>query len=140
MAQAALAIKSNKIGGFHEEHRSGVSIVSRERASPGLYFPAETVGMRTRFRTTVLNYIFRTALDLAEGSLESAEVAVSSTPDEEDSLILDLTMVVNADWEIIGKLRYEVLAKLSEWAQEWSDEEKDDYGRRIYFGFLPSTL
>ena len=106
----------------------------------GLHFPTETMGMRTPFRTTVLNYIFRTVLDLAEERLESAEVAVSSTPDEEDSLTLDLTLTVNADWETIGKLRYDVLAKLSEWSQEWLDEEKDDYGRRIYFGFLPPTL
>ena len=105
-----------------------------------LAFPPETLGMRTEFRDAALNYIFWTALELCGGRLESAEVSVSSTLDEEDSLTLDLTLTVDADWETIGKLRRDVLVKLGEWSQEWSVEEKEDYGRRIYFGFVPSRL
>ena len=96
--------------------------------------------MRTGFRDAALNYIFRTALELCGGRLESAEVSVSSTPDEEGSLILDLTLTVGADWETIGELRRDVLVRLGEWSQEWSVEQKKDYGRRIYFGFVPSNL
>jgi hypothetical protein len=65
---------------------------------------------------------------------------VTSTPDEEDSLIIDLTLTVNAGWEVIGELGYNILVKLGEWSQEWSEEEKNDYARRIYFGLVPSNL
>ena len=112
----------------------------RNQAGMNLYFPPDSLGMSTRFRKRVLNYIYRTALALSEERLESAAVSVSSQPDEEDSLTLDLTLTINADWEFIKKLRREILVKVGEWSQEWSEEEKDDYGRRIYFGFIPSNL
>ena len=105
-----------------------------------LYFPSDTLGMLTRFRKRVLTDIYRTALALSEERLESAAVSVSSQPDEEDSLTLDLTLTINADWEFIKKLRREILIKVGEWSQEWSEEEKDDYGRRIYFGLIPLQL
>ena len=96
--------------------------------------------MRTPFRDKVLNYIFRTAQALSEGRLESASVSVSSQPDEEDSLALDLTLTVDADWEFIKKLRYDILVKIGEWSEEWTEADRDDYGRRIYFGLVPSVL
>ena len=96
--------------------------------------------MRTPFRNRVLNYIYRTALDLSGGRLEFAAVSISSQPGEEDSLTMDLTMTVNADWEFIHKLRYDILVKVSEWSKEWSDAERDDYGRRIYFSIIPTSL
>ena len=77
---------------------------------------------------------------MSDGLLESAEVSVASTPDEEDSMIIDLTLTVNAGWDVIRQLGYDILVKLGEWSKDWSEEEKDDYGRRIYFGFLPSNL
>ena len=66
------------------------------RASISLYFPADTLGMATRFRKRALTYIYRTALALSEERLESAAVSVSSQPDEEDSLTIDLTLTVDA--------------------------------------------
>ena len=96
--------------------------------------------MQTRFRKSALNFIYRTALGLSEGRLESASVSVSSQPDEEDSLALELTMTIDADWEYIKKLRREILVKVGEWSQEWTEDEKDDYGHRIYFGLIPSNL
>ena len=105
-----------------------------------LYFPPDTKGLRTQFRDSALNYIYRTALAVSDGRLESASVSVWSTPDEVDSLTLDLTLTVDADWEFIAKLRPEILVKVGEWSQEWSEEEKEDYGRRIYFAILPLDL
>ncbi len=115
---------------------SGIS----NRSNVNLYFPPNVIGMRTRFRDTVLNYIYRTALDLSEGRLESAAVSISSQPDEEDSLTLELTLTVDADWKFIRKLGYDILVKVGDWSKEWSEEERDDYGRRIYFGLVPSVL
>ena len=114
--------------------------VERTIENDGLRFLPDTMGMRTKFRDAALNYVFRTALELCDGRLESAEVSLSSTPDEEDSLALDLTLTVDADWETVGKLRYQILVKVGEWLQGFSDEEKNDYGRRIYFGFVLSNL
>ena len=115
-------------------------MTTRDRSAVSLNFPRETRGMLTNFRERALNYIYRTALALSEGRLESASVSVSSQPNEEDSLTLDLTLTINADWEYIKKLRREILVKLGEWSQEWSEEEKTDYGRRIYFGAYPFKL
>ena len=100
----------------------------------------ETKGMRTRFRASVLRYIFRTATALAAGRLKSAALTVSNTPDEEDSDALNLTLIVDADWDFISKLRYDILVKVSEWSEAWSEDEKEAYGRRIYVGLLPLTL
>lgn len=105
-----------------------------------LYFPPSTIGMRTRFRDNALNYIYRTALALSENRLETAAVSVSSQPDEEDSLTLELTLTIDADWEFIRKLGHDILVRLGEWSKEWSEEEREDYARRIYFGIVPAVL
>ena len=112
----------------------------RNLSNLNLYFPPRVIGMRTSFRDLVLNYIYRTARDLSDGRLKSAEVSVSSQPDEEDSLTLELTMTIDADWEFIRKLGNDILIKVGEWSKEWQEEEREDYGRRIYFGLVPSVL
>ena len=124
----------------HDHSTQLAKAVERAIENDALRFLPDTMGIRTKFRDAALNYIFRAALELCDGRLKSAEVSVSSTPDEEDSLILDLTLTVDADWETIGKLRRDVLVKLGEWSQEWSAEEKEDYGQRIYFGLIPISL
>ena len=110
------------------------------RLSVGLHLSDEALAMRTPFRDSVLNYIYRTALDLSDGRLEEASVSVWSNPGEEDSVVLDLTLVVRSDWEAIGKLRRQVLVKISEWSQKWSKAQREDYRKRIYFGFVPADL
>ncbi len=130
----------NKAEDGYQEAPSGLSNTQPDRDGVSLYFPSEAIAMRTPFRDAALNFIYRAALELSDGRLESAEVSVWSHPDEEDSETLDLILVVDADWEFISKLRYEILVKLGEWSSEWSEERKRDYGRHIYFGFLPSTL
>ena len=142
MAQSAVAIRprSNKQERLHNGDQNGWSSTQRHRVAERLYFFPETRGFRTPFRDAVLNYIHRTALDLSDGHLESAVVSVWSHPGEEDSLTLDLSLTLSADWNTIGKLRRDILVKLGEWSQEWSEGQKEDYGRRIYFGLLPSNL
>ena len=103
-------------------------------------FEPETRSLRTQFRDSVLNYIYRTALGLSDDRLKSASVSVGSTPDEEDSLTLDLTLTVDAEWEFIAKLSHDILVRVSEWSREWTEEEREDYGRRIYFAILPLNL
>ena len=141
MAMSAPVLRQSRIQRrLDREDSSWLSVRQRNHAGMNLYFPTDALGMSTRFRKEILNYIYRTGLALSEGRLESAAVSVSSQPDEEDSLTLDLTLTVDADWEFIKKLRREILVKVGEWSQEWSEEEKDDYGRRIYFGLIPLQL
>ena len=140
MAQPTLLIRQDRTGKSYKTGLNRTAGTYRARPVDGLYFPPDSLAMRTPFREAVLNYIFRTARELSDGLLESAEVSVTSTPDEEDSLIIDLTLTVNAGWEVIGELGYNILVKLGEWSQEWSEEEKNDYARRIYFGLVPSNL
>ena len=131
MAQVELLSKRYRIMKLHEVPLGSLRKVPSAPTRLRLYFPAETAAMRTQFRDSVLNYIFRTAMGLSDGHLVSAEVMVSDTPGEVDSLFLDLTLTVDADRNFIRNLRYEILVKLGEWSEEWSEEQKEDYGRRI---------
>ena len=141
MAMSAPALRQSRTQRRLDLEDSGwLSVSQHSRASTSLYFPPDIRGMLTPFRRAALNYIYRTALALSEDCLEFAVVSVSSQPDEEDSLILDMSMTIDANWEFIKKLRREILVKVGEWSQEWSEEEKDDYGRRIYFGLIPLQL
>ncbi len=141
MATAMPAIRQTRAHRRLERGDSGRLFGAQpNRADISLYFPRDIRGMLTPFRRVALNYIYRTALAFSEDCLESAVVSVSSQPGEEDSLALDLTMTIDADWEYIKKLRREILVKVGEWSREWPEEEKTDYGRRIYFGFVPSKL
>ena len=106
----------------------------------GLHFPLETKSALTSFRKKVLNYIYRTALGLSPERLASARVSLTSTPDEEDSFHLDLTLTVNADWDAAQELAQGILDRVSEWSKEWSEEDQEDYGRWIYFGVIPANL
>ena len=106
----------------------------------GLHFPLETKSALTSFRKKVLNYIYRTALGRSPERLASARVSLTSTPDEEDSFHLDLTLTVNADWDAAQELAQGILDRVSEWSKEWSEEDQEDYGRWIYFGVIPANL
>ncbi len=119
---------------------SGVSRVPRNRIPDGLHFPLETECALTSFRREVLNSIYRTALDLSGERLASAGVSLTSTPDEEESSHLDLTLTLNADWDAAQELAQGILDRVSDWSKEWSEEERQDYGRWIYFGVIPAGL
>ena len=112
----------------------------RDKMSLPLHFPVESIAILTKFRKDVLTCIFRAAQDLSGGLLASGIVSVSSSPDEDDSLHLYLTLTFNADWDTLDKWHDRILEKLGEWAQEWSQEEQEDYSRWIYFGLFPSQL
>ena len=140
MAHSPVSIRPRAINKLRHENPDPLSISRHDRLSLNLYFPPDTRGLRTQFRGLVINYIYRTALGLSGDRLKVASVSVGSTPEEEDSLTLDLTLTVDADWEFIAKLSHDILVRVSEWSREWTEEEREDYGRRIYFAILPLTL
>lgn len=127
-------IKSASTAGQRQRQRSVISLAQM------LYFPIETQGALTPFREQVLNYIYRTALGFSGDLMESAIVSAVSEPDEEDSLHLHLALTLKMDWEELDKLHDQVLARLAEWAEDWTDEDQEDYGRWIYFSLSPSSI
>ena len=115
-------------------------IDGRQIENEPLHFPYETLAILNPFRKRVITYIFLTARGLSQGRLDSAEVSISSISDQDAVFALDLTLTIDADWTFIKRLRRNVLGKVSEWSEEWSDDEKREYGERIYFGILPRSL
>ena len=105
-----------------------------------LHYPIDTQGALSPFRERVLGYIYRTALGLSKGLLESATVEAISEPDEEDSLHLHLAMTINMEWDGLDKLHDQILASLAEWSREWPLEYQEDYGRWIFFSLTPSHI
>ena len=123
-----------------EEFRREWAIQIREREPELLRFPTETLPIVTPFRKQVINYIFLTARGLSNGALDSVKVSLSSISDQDDTFALDLTLTVNADWTFIQELRRDVLVRVSEWSKDWSEEQRQDYGRHVFFGILPREL
>jgi hypothetical protein len=99
-----------------------------------LHFPEQTHPLLTDFRERVINYIYLRTRDLFKGSFVSASVEMSR---EDDAPVLDLTLVIDANWETIHFLQQDVLTWLSQWAQDWTEEERADYDERIYFRVMP---
>ena len=105
-----------------------------------LRFPIEVQVALTPFREQVLNYLYRTALGFSGDLMESAIVSAVSEPDEEDSLHLHLALTLKMDWAELDKLHDQILARLAEWAKDWTDEDQEDYGSWIYFTLSPSNV
>ena len=105
-----------------------------------LRFPINTWGILTPFLEKILNDIYRTALGLSEGLLESAIVEAVSEPDEEDSLHLHLALTINMDWDELDSLHDQILARVVKWSDYWPEEDQEDYGRWIFFSLTPSSV
>ena len=140
MAQSTMVFREIRIDHSDELRYIVPPDIPHNQIAGLLYYPLEAEGVLTTFRKMVLNYIYRTALGLLDGRVESASVSLSSALDEEDSFYLDLTLTVDTDWEAAQALMEDILEKVSEWSGEWSEEDQEDYGRWIYFGVIPTEL
>ena len=140
MAQSTLEFRQVRIDYSDELGNMGLLAAQPDPVTSLLYYPLETEGALTTFRKRVLNYIYRTALGLSDGRVESARVSLSGELDEEDSIHLDLTLTVNAHWEETQVLTQKILDRVSGWSKEWPEEDQQDYGRWIYFGVIPTEL
>ena len=138
MAQMSVAVKPNKFKSYSARGQITKFDLNPFPSSVRLYWPLEAIAMRTAFRDSALRFIYQTVLILSDGRLQSAAVEVWSNPGEEDSLTLNLTLEVDADRNTIKALRYETVVKVTEWLKDRAVDEKADYGRRIYFGVVPS--
>lgn len=115
-------------------HRVHPPVDPRRADRDALHFPEQTYPLLTDFRERVINYIYLTARDLCGGALESASVEMS---DEDEEPVLDLTLLVDADWAAVQEVQRGVLTWLSQWAEEWTEQERADYSKHIYFGMVP---
>ena len=140
MAQPTMAFTRSRTKGLEGSRHGDLPRFPQDRTIDLLYFPLETECVLTAFRKRVLHYIYRTARGLSSGRLESARVSLTSTPDEEDYFHLDLTLRLNADWDTAQALTQDVLDRVSEWSEEWPETDREDYGRWIYFGVIPTNL
>ena len=111
----------------------GHKLTGQPRHIDGLYFAPNCGPWRTPLRDAALGFIYRTAAELADGLLVSADVEVFDTPGEPDSEILDLTLTVDAVQEYADKLGNELGVKWWEWSQDLPEHERMDQGRRISF-------
>ena len=105
--------------------------------APRLYYPSDTVPLRTPFRDSVVQVIYEFALEELGDTLESVTISTWQSYDEPDSPILLLTF-----WSDVNKserLRVDnaIAEFVAEMSNSWSDIEKKDYGETIYFGVEP---
>ena len=105
-----------------------------------LFIPIEATSMRTPFRVAILNYIYHTALIMSGGRLQSATVLALDYPDEEDSLVLSLNLIIDSDWEEVRELERQIEARLTERSKSWSESEWDDFCRNIHLYMVPTNL
>lgn len=112
---------------------------SRDAVGSGsaLFFPREARPLSTPFRSHALHLLYWAALSELGGRLRSATVSTWSEPGEADSDILLLSIIADADATRLELVRDSILAAISEEAASWSEEERQDYSRRIYFEVEP---
>ena len=102
-------------------------------SSSHLFFTRAAKALRTAFRVYAMRTIYAVARNELGSSLESALVSTWSQPGEPDSTILQLSITAKVDREKLRHARKAILAKISEEASSWSDEQKKDYSEKIYF-------
>ena len=82
----------------------------------------------------------RIGISLSDGRLQSATVLALDYPDEEDSLVLSLNLIVDSDWEEVRELERQIEARLTERSKSWSESEWDDFCRNIHLYMVPTNL
>lgn len=115
---------------------------TRRRAglSALLYFPIDAVALRTRFRASVLQTIYELAHEELGNALKSAVVSTWLSLDEPVPPILLLTLWTDADE--VERLRVDnsIVEAIVKESASWSDAQKQDYSKTIYFGLEPIDI
>ena len=111
--------------------------LQRGRSGLSLFFPRDARALRTPFRSYALHLLYWAAQAELGRSLRSATVSTWSEPGEADSQILLLSILADVDETEIERVRDVVLIAISEEAKGWSDDERQDYSRRVYFELEP---
>ena len=102
-----------------------------------LSFPREVGALQTPFRSHALHLMYRAALSEMGKRMRSATVSIWSEPGEADSEILLLSIVADADAATLDTVRESILTSISKEAVGWTEEERQDYSRYLYFELEP---
>lgn len=106
-----------------------------------LFFPVEAKVLRTPFRARVLQIIYEIVQNELRDSLKSVMVSIWIDPEDElEEAILDLTMVADRDWPALRLIQKKILERIAEEASAWTDEQKEDYRKKIYFELMPLNV
>ena len=96
--------------------------------------------MHTQFRADALNILYWAAEDALGERLHSANIQAWDLPGEEDSEYLLLSVVADASMAEMDPVGDSMFFAIREEAESWTDEEFDDYARRVYFELVPLTV
>ena len=140
MAQLATARFGISKGGRALKGSPSLSLVRRRRLPIRLFFPVEAKVLRTAFRAFVLQTIYEVASDDLGSSLVSAAVSTWKDPEEPVPPILILSIVANSDRAELKRARYGILNTIASESVSWSEKQKTDYSKTIYFELEPSVL
>ncbi len=102
-----------------------------------LYFTPDAVALRTHFRAQVLQTIYELAHEELGDTLKSAVVSPWASPDEPVPPILLLTLWADADEVERRRVDNAIVEAVVEKSASWSDAQKQDYSKTIYFGLEP---
>ena len=117
--------------------RRSLGPLHRGRSRLSLFFPREARAFRTQFRSYALHLLYWAAQAELGRYLRSATVSMWSEPGEAESEILLLSILADSDETELERVRDMVLVAISEEAKGWSDDERHDYSRRVYFELEP---
>ena len=110
---------------------------ARKSSPPCLTFTIEADALRTPFRDYVLQTIFELAREELGDSLKDAVVSTWRSHDEPDSPILLPTFWADADKDERLRVDKAIADLITEEWEAWSDEQRQDCAKTIYFGVEP---
>ncbi len=112
----------------------------RRRIPIWLFFPVEAKVLRTPFRAYVLQTIYEVARNQLGSSLVSVAVSTWKDPEEPVPPILIVSIVANSDRAELKRARYAILNTIVSESALWTEKQKSDYSKTIYFELEPSAL
>lgn len=84
------------------------------------------------FRLEALDVIYQTALTALNWNIRSANVLAWSNPGEEGAVLI-LVIATQAQGRELDEARRVILEQIATAAATWTDEQRKDYSKTIYF-------
>lgn len=116
----------------HRAYRQDISVKNR-RFAPSWFVSPETHQLVTPFRENTFRLIYYLAKREVGLLFDSASVSTWTAPDEPDSTIVILNIRAHTDRERLKRTRHAILLKIASKARSWSDAERADYSKSVYF-------
>ena len=140
MAQLATARYGLSKGAGEPKGSPNLSLVRCRRLPIRLFFPVEAKVLRTTFRASVLQTIYEVARDELGSSLVSAVVSTWKDPEEPVPPILILSIIAESERAELKRARFAILNTIASESVSWTEKQKSDYSKTIYFELEPSVI